>query len=514
MLGHIFGDKVTIRDGVTKPFNDSFNMSDEERKFRFEGIVLNHITENEIYEELNQDIDAANRDICGMYAFALYDCKSGRLIVGNDLLSKQSVYFMRCSEGFLFSTSFFEIVREAQAINVELHQDKNAIQHMCKRGVFQYDETYFEEIKFLMPYRYVEYQGSRNEIYIREINEPRQISETSVEEAVDELDRLFYEGCKLQYERNKTISKHQYVTLSGGMDSRMTYYYLSRVMRDCADESPFHTITYAEIGSEDEKIAAQISRDHGNTHSFFDISGGNFIFNRDRNISQNEGMMYYCGTTGAYDAISEFFDAKGSMIHTGLGGGEIMGDILHDAGDLEQGNYYSTKNYESNINDIRTCLNFQKTTSSLCEAFSPFLYEKFFEYAMALPARMKMNRELYRVWYVKMINANYPTTYYRGKVGERKNATLLIRAYNKLKKLFGLKDKYDMNPFYYWYKKNPQIRKYINQTKGNDMLRLDGVLADDVKEVLNDAFQGDVLYKLRVLTATGTLCKLYCVHTN
>ena len=215
MLGCAIENNISIQDSGTRKIYDSFEIrKDGECVFILEGTVLNFIDQEDASHRLSNNTCEAIRSIYGSYVFASYCQENGLMIVGNDLLSKKSLFYLSFEKGLLFSTSFFEIVHEARKMGINLHQDKAAIDDMCGRGVFQYDETYFCEIKFLMPYQYIEYQIQSNKMIVHKIDEPKQIAEISVEDAVDELDRLFYEGCKLQYKKSLSASGQEYVTLS------------------------------------------------------------------------------------------------------------------------------------------------------------------------------------------------------------------------------------------------------------------------------------------------------------
>ncbi len=467
-----------------------------ERRFLLEGLRLTENAPDELWARFG-DAPGLIGETHGAYAFAMLD--EAGATVGHDLLGKRSLYYYAEGGALACGTSFFALADALRARGARLTADEAAVAAMCRDGVFAGDQTYVNEIKFLPPYQYLTYRDGQTDA--RALPLPQKRAGATAAEAIERLDALFTEGCALQYRKNQRFGYPQTATLSAGMDSRMTLRCLLALMRDDgATPDALTTLTYAQSGSMDDTIAAKISADMGCKHVFHALDGGGFLLERDAILAENEGQMGYGGSTGAYDTFS---GREGlGVVHTGLGGGEIMGDILlADAPDAV-GDARS-------LGDMRVCLNFQKTTHRFCEACSPFLYEPFYEYALSLPTEMKLGRGLYAAWYWQKVGWAYPTTYYRGPVGSRADKLAggaMLRLMTKL----GRKSRFDMNPFAAWYRENPAIGAYLADTLAADLAALNGVLAGGAPETIREAFAtGGPEQKAQAITASGALKRLF-----
>lgn len=491
--------------------HDGFQHEDDQFRVVFEGICLDELSSRDLISGFTAEPLPFTHRLHGHYAFCVWNKQTNTLTVGNDLLSKQSLFYYYQEGFFAFATTFFDMVSLLKAENRTLTLNEKALEHMCEEGVFATHETYYKEVHFLLPYHSLQFDVDKLQFSLQKQQQPPLQKRVSSKQAVAKLDQLFREGCRLQVEKNQKNGYRQYLTLSSGMDSRMVFSYVMDILKDSGqDPSSVTLLTYAEKGSLDDTVSQAISEDYGCPRHFEDLSGGAFMMNRENILKQNEGQMYYAGSTGAYNALKAYSKQQMGLVHTGIGGGEIMGDIIHPEGDTARGSYYPLLNQEINIMDLRTCLNFEKTTSCFCKAVSPFLYEDFFEYVLTLPASLKRRRKLYSRWYLQASKINYPTTYFYGKVTEKSSFLSLLnrRIKNLFKKFTGRKDRFDMNPFFYWYKHHPELRSYLSATYEQDKQKLKGHVSAKMLDAFDHAFAKDVFYKLRVLTASGTLCIL------
>ena len=225
------------------------------------------------------------------------------------------------------------------------------------------------------------------------------------------------------------------------------------------------------------------------------------------------------------------------LVHTGIGGGEIMGDIISANGDdpnetvdmdallsrlhcpdpegVERlkacrGNYPNFNVFRQ-LNDMRTNPNFKATISHMLPAASPSLYEPFYAYLMTLPISMKGFRKLYYRWVKETLELPYRTTdpslpITTGTIIERYIRLVFCVLQKKLKK----KTRYDMNPFDLWYQENPRLTGFISDTWEADMQVLASCLDPAILAQLQAAYEAPgVSHSLCVLTATWALKKLF-----
>ena len=467
--------------------------------------------------------------LSGAYAVARYDRGRGRLILTNDLLSKQPLYYWICEGDLLFSTSFFQLYEAVKSLGKPLTPDLMGIAMMNETGVFWEDFTYVKEIHFLAPYRYL--AADSNGIRVNTLPFPKLNREATATEAISVMDELFTKAVRLQYEKNVRSGHQQLGSLSGGMDSR--------ILLVRAEQMGYHndlSFTYSESGSLDMEISHQVAGHYFLPNLFFAMDKGDFLRNREGYTAGNEGQYIYCGATGLLKTIESLDLSNFGLVHTGIGGGEIMGDIISANGDDPVGDVnldtllsqlhcpdqdgierlkacfaaYPSFNVFRQLNDLRTNTNFKATISHLLPAASPFLYEPFYAYLMTLPISMKGFRKLYYRWVDEKLKLPYRTTdaslpITTGTLFERYIRLILRYLQRKVKK----KTRYDMNPFDLWFQENPKLSTFISDTWKADMQAL-ASLDPLIQKQLQDAYQAPgVRHRLCVLTSTWALKKLF-----
>lgn len=362
--------------------------------------------------------------------------------------------------------------------------------------------TYEANTSFLTAYSYLVIDCREKTLEVKRLPIPKMKSagEVSEGQAIEVLNRLFSEACRLEWEKNEAYGTDQIMTISGGMDSRAMF------LRTTGgrDKSGVKTYTYAQSGSSDARISKRFAEQQQVKNTFIPLDNCEFVYLREEIIDANEGQMYYVGSTGAILIAKEMRLSKDRMgiVHTGLGGGEILGDACIADGDRVDGDGSGiTVNQQRNLDDIRRCLNFQKTTVRYFSAFSPFLYEDFFEYAMCLPAEMRRKRKLYIEWYKKYMNSDFPS---------KERCSLIVnifnRAVNKICRKLGQKSPLDMNPTKYWYRTQPKLREYISAAWENDCELLSG--QEELLRVLKPYYERSVEGKFSALTVTASAIRI------
>lgn len=461
--------------------------------------------EETVYTIKNGNVAQLQRCRKGEYVICLLDKTTNYIYIANDLLSKYAVYYYNKNGLITIDGSFQSLCKTLhnKSANIEISMD--AIEQMCNIGRLNGNICYEKNCFCLRPYEALQVCIPDNSIEIVSAKLPEKITPT-IYEAVDTIEALFRNACLLQWEINDNCRMPQIVTLSGGMDSRSVVMH----MQELAGQGELiNTFTYAQSGSADDTISKDIASKRGYRHKFIALDSCDFLRERNEIVDANEGQMYYAGATGAIMLAREC-TAVGpvGVVHTGLGGGELFGDILLADGDdsYTDNTKAMTVNQSINLSDVRGCLNFEKTTSRYFTAVSPFLDEDFFEYVMSLPIDYKLNRRIYSMWYNKYQNDPMPTTYYKGKVGRRRKSLFIRKITSKAKAVFHLKTYYDMNPFEYWYHTNRKLRRDLFEYYQQDMRDFpDGAARSAIEKYWESR---TCITKLRVLTATRAICKM------
>ena len=495
----IINSEIIIDEGNNSEPNDDVIFSQEEGCLGLSGIVLNNVPKAEEIQKYIVDGTIQKR-YKGSYVAWFYDKKNGMVYISNDLLSKQSVYFYQEDGLVLVNTSLFDLCSDLHANGKTPQINIEAVKFFCHENVFCGDMTYERNTFFLTAYSYLVIDCIKKRLDVKQLPVPQMKSEGSItdDEALKEMEILFAEGCALQWEKNIKYEKEQLFTLSGGMDSRAVLLHMIKQ----GSQSLIMTYTYAQSGSGDEIIAKRTAKKLGIENLFIPLDNCEFVYQRDEIIDANEGQMFYIGSTGAIQMAKTVQDRAAGIVHTGLGGGEIMGDICSINGDAirEQHSGLSV-NQQKNLDDIRRCLNFQKTTAQYFHAFSPFLYEDFFEYVMCLPISMRFHRKLYIKWYRQYMNSDFPTAM---------SHSTILKVINKLKtkayKILGKRDPKDMNPVQYWYDTQPKLREYLENSWKHDCEMLSE--QKDLLQILTKYYDDTAIHKFAVLTITGSVLKM------
>jgi len=498
----IINSEVFISNDRKVESTDDYVVDQPEYCYGLSGIVFNHndLNNKEIPRYIIEG--SIQRYYKGSYVVWFYDKKNQKVYISNDLLSKQSVYYYAVDGLILINTSLFDLCSDLRSSGRVPRINLEAVDYFCRENVFQGDMTYEANTFFLTAYSYLVIDCRNKTLEIKRLPIPKLKSSGDItdNEALEVIENLFSEACKLQWYKNEINKKDQIMTISGGMDSRAVLLHLMSMQNFT---KKIKVYTYAQTNSEDAMIANKLAEKNGLDSTFIPLDNCEFAFRRDDIIDANEGQMFYLGSTGAI-MMAELCCKNLSpfIVHTGLGGGEVLGDMCVANGDDVQDQYSGmTINQERNLNDIRRCLNFQKTTSKYFHAASPFLDEDFFEFVMCLPASMRMHRKLYINWYKKSMNSDFPST---------SSHSLVMKAINRIKiktyKAIGCRNPSDMNPIEYWYEKNMQLRSYIDTTWEHDCMAL--AEHENLLELLTDYFNRGVIQKFAVLTVTGSVLRI------
>jgi len=547
---------VFIEDSIkpAKFKEDQFSFESEEYIVKTCGYFLNMDeclsrysckTPIELVIKLVETGNQLPRILHGSYIVVLFIKKSKKLYIFNDLLSKHSIFYYhdKSTGNLLVSDSFFDTLQMVRNKNLPFTIDSLGVKMMLWHRMFYDNLTYIREIKFLRPFEYVIINN--NKMTLETIPYPKMI-DVSMDEAADEIHKLFTKAVQEQYQKNEKNNYPQITTLSGGMDSRSTFLYglsngYTNQMCYCVGESTSADFACAQ------PLAIKCDCDF----YFHPIDKGKGLLKREEICSANEGQMSYLGVS--YIDIFHFYKTEQwGIIHTGLGGGEIMGDMRideHPSGkekfieslkyrfgkgkkDRSWGSFvnslhcteedkkrieafksdYADFNAFQSLNDMRRCLNVQKVAGSFgVEYVSPYLNEDFFYYMLQIPYTLTKDRKLYLYWQKKYNPGQFetPSTFQLGCRPENKVGYFAKRFYKYVMNRMGKKTGYDMIPIELWLKVNPKIKQAQDTWYETDMKKLEHLLDPSLSQLLKDVWNNGTASQQNILTATWTLSRIY-----
>lgn len=194
----------------------------------------------------------------GMYAFAIYDTQTGKLLIARDRIGVKPLYYYYGDEGFIFSSEIRPIIHsgiKTFSLNSEV-----VAEYAMYQTVFA-PNTIIKGIKMLMPGHIIEYENGKPAIsqyyWVNKISHAASdLSYTGICSKVNEL-----LGASVQ--RRLVADVPFGAFLSGGIDSSAVVGLMSRVSSEkirtfniSFDESEFSEAKYAKL------IAKKFNTEH------------------------------------------------------------------------------------------------------------------------------------------------------------------------------------------------------------------------------------------------------------
>ncbi len=414
---------VLERRVVDKFMNDRLFVDNQDYVIVVEGIVLNNhdlmdcfkATSWEdcvirMYEVEGESFFNAFR---GSFSGALFDKRENKWIIYTGHTGEKQVFYAKTPDGFLFGSEMRFMVNVCKRNGLPISIDKTGAYLSLTHGFCIEDKTLVNEIHKLIAGHYIRLVNGRLEVirYHRFSNEPNYT--ITKELAIDNIDRLFRQAVRRQFEKDKEYGYRHLACLSGGLDSRMTVWVGHEM--GYTDQT---NIDFSQSGYLDFTISQQIAIDLHHDYFFHPLDGGDFIprykFNSD--ITYGSGFLLGHGYS-----MEQFinYDSFGIM-HTGQIGDSIIGTFFkkneyNTEVKLGQGaysqilldrlsDYHFLDKYENEeifclytrafTGANQGLLTFQENT----ESYSPFTDVDLLEYCYSIPLNLRFNHKIYFDW--------------------------------------------------------------------------------------------------------------------
>lgn len=148
----------------------------------------------------------------GMFAFALYDNKTKKLLCARDRFGEKPFYYLHNSNGFYFGSEIKSLIAELSSIKA----DKEKLKKFIEGDKLPESECYFNGIKQLLPAHWLELQDNKISIGTYwEISIPKTVKSGSLNDYIVEFRRLFELSVKRRLRSDVPVGS----SLSGGLDS-------------------------------------------------------------------------------------------------------------------------------------------------------------------------------------------------------------------------------------------------------------------------------------------------------
>lgn len=541
------------RRTIKKFEHDKVFIEDDEYITITEGVILNSLKLIEKYKtntlrntivkmyEINGD--TFFDEFKGSFSGLLYDKRKDKWIIYTNHYGDKQIFYTKAKDKIIFGSEINYLVNYMRNNNIKYQLDTIGVYFLLTYGFMLEDYTLFKEIKKLNAGKYIKIENNNFEIltYYEIDNTPiYSPSASSDEEIIENIDKLFRNAVKLEFEKDKEYNYKHVVTLSGGLDSRISTW----VAHDLGYVEQLN-VTFSQTDYLDETIAKEIARDLKHEWLFKALDNGNYLKNFEEMIKLNSGNFLYSGNAHVNNFVCTFnFDSYG-LYHSGQLGDVILGTyyssenskksyipgdgayskklIRVDEEKYLKYNYINEeifKFYNRGFNGI-----FQGAlpVQNYSEISSPFLDVDFFNYCLKIPLKYRYNHRIYFKWILKKYPsaAKYKWEAINGKITEKiynimgyktTLKSLPIKAYDKIFHKSSLNTKRNMNPINYWYKNNNDLREFfLNTFNENISLISDKELKNDCQILFKE---GNITEKAQVLTFLGTYKYYFTEYGN
>ena len=492
---------------------------------------------NTIMEMYHKNGDAFFIEFRGTFSGVLFDKRKNKKIIFTDHIGDKQVFFHQTKGFFLFGSELNYLVEYFKNNDLNYSFNENAAYFLLTFGYMLEDNTLFNEFKKLQAGHYILIEGNTVSIhqYYQLDNTPK--DELTEEEIIENVDSLFRQATKRQFDKDKEYGYNHLVALSGGLDSRMTTW----VANDLGYGENIVNFTFSQSDYDDETIAKEIARDLKHEWIFKFLDNGLCLKNLEQVLKITSGNCIYSGQSHGKSALDLIDKSNFGILHSGQLGDVILGtyssEPKHIPYTLFDGVYSRKyikrldksvikrnypnqelfKMYQRGFNGINQGL---LPMQESMETFSPFYDIEFLEFCFHIPVELRFNHYIYFKWIQKKYPeaAKYKWEILRGKITETKvtirghlillrRLPIVVMQYylNKLGfKVFPINTKNHMNPFDYWYNTNEDLKIFMDEYYHENIESLDSYtpLKKDCKDLYT---KGSASEKTQVLTLLAFL---------
>lgn len=510
-------EKVVLLDGVifnNRVLMDQYSCNDWQECFL------------KIYAESPENfMDKLRGSFCGV----ILRKKDETIFAFENQSGEKPIYYTNKRDFFVIAShnNLLLPIVESNGINVE--PDVQGFKELTALGYCAHGNTPFKGVKRLLAGKvaYIDNGCVREARYHMFRNVPEH--ELSLEECVEEFDRLYRAAIKRIYSKNEEYGYQGECDLSGGLDSRMATW----VAADFGYKNILN-VCYCMSGNLDHTISKKIASDLGNKYYFLPMDGGEILKDVEEVVDKFGGQVSYIICTGANRAMKEISKHNIGLSITGMLGGCI--NAYYTEGDYHTPANFTTNKYSTAVEftepdeykleyDNYEQLNLYEFSNLLLlssliirqqvvEATSPLIDVEFLEFVFKIPLKYRRKYVLMEKWIVEKYPeaAKYVWQTMRMPVDKHYNEkiyipkliddarTFIVRCINKVARMVNLplqiSFKSDMNPFELWYRTNSEVKNYINNYFTDN---INYVTNNELKKYAEEAFAGDARDKIQAI---------------
>ncbi|MEO0299150.1 MAG: hypothetical protein ABIN39_08370 [candidate division WOR-3 bacterium] len=520
-----------FQNSLNKFLNDKVFFEDDEIFICFEGLFFNH---NDLRKEYSvndnfylikklffESKNSFPSKIFGNYTGFIYDKKEDSIYLFTcQNGTKTLFYFYDEKEKFLvFGNSLRYIIEILKNNGYDVELDADGAYCLITVGYMLGGRTLVKNVKKIKPATILKFNG--NDIVETNFFKISSYPIGKKEEKIiaEELDNLFIEAVKAEYNKDIEYRYKHVATLSGGLDSRTNLLNAHRLgYKDVL------CLCFSENDYLDEKISKKIASDFQDLYLFYSLNNGKYLMDIDNPVMANDGLIFYAGSSYMYEMFSLLDFNNYGLMHTGVAGNEVLYTSLkynyHERPSLEKIEriFYSSKliNKVKHILDELTKMYetmeelafYEKCVNGMYNAFrniehftefsSPSLYPPTLEYIMKIDPKLKYNAYVYRKWVLKKVpKINYPWEHIAGAKVSGSDVEIFFRKAKKKMATIFLGYRPSKNPWEKWRRDNPILMETLDKYFFDNIDLLKGDLKNDCVKLYTE---GNLKEKTQPLT--------------
>ena len=562
VINKIEGDTFTLERRVVNKFmNDRVFFDSPLFTIIVEGVVLNNHLLIEKYsaenwEQCVQEMYLRNGDsffneFRGSFSGALYDKQQEKWIIYTDHIGDKQIFYTETPEGYIFGSEIGFLVNARKINNLPVTVDETGCYMTLTHGFCIDDKTLVKEVHKLIAGHY--YELTPSGLRILRYHQFSNIPDKALTEdnAIEDINRLFQNAVRLQFEKDRDYGYRHLACLSGGLDSRMTVWVAHQM--GYTDQL---NITFSQSGYLDFSVAQQIAIDLHHDWLFKPLDGGDCINLIDKITPITYGSANFFGLAHGKSMEDLINYEPFGIIHTGQIGDAIIGTFFkknefnpeykmgQSAYSLELIERLSDyKIQEDYHNEEIFCLYTRAFTGANqglltfqenSESCSPFIDVDFLEFCYKIPLNLRFGHKIYFDWilqkypeaseyvwehtgkkiksfenkelkYTQVMGKKLPmpgNPEFRGWLKGSILRRLGLRKKGQKPKTIVLVSKNNMNPVDYWYNTNPRLKEFMDNYWDNHNHWIpEGQIKEDMTHLYKDCVLYDKLQCLSVLSA-------------
>lgn len=460
------------------------------------------------------------KDFTGNFTEFFYNKKTKAYTIFNNHTGTKKLFIYHDENYITLSTDLYTLSKTL---------DTEAAYLLLTSGFMHDDFTLIKEVKQITAGEYVVISdkevSKQSYFHLKVIQE----NTDSEEEIINNLDVLFKEAIRLEFDVDKKHGSTPLTTLSGGLDSRMV-----ALMAHDLNYSNQEFLNFSEKVFADEVIAKDIARAYRTKIHQIQLTPEGLLAIDDV-IAVNDGLTIYSGASSAFESIKKMTTTQVGLVHTAILGDGFMGSYQNSK--LETRSHLSDGGYSNALikkatavlrNSIVKHQNeelykfYNRAYLGINNGFlffdllgasmSPFTYPPFIRYSFSIPRKLKYNRKIYIDW-IKKKHPSCAKFIWEG-IGGKPTNNLLVRQYYRNKRAIirrlpiSSMWKNNMNPEQIWYDENPAVKNYLDNyfKKHINKFEFHKELMEDMTMLYTT---GNITEKTQVLTLLGAYKLLF-----